>query len=47
MARALDEGYFRANPYSSSFGEFDLHTDPFLAFARTTPEGRRLLAPRG
>ena len=47
MARALDEGYFRANPYSGSFGEFDLHTDPFLAFARSTPEGRRLLAPRG
>jgi DNA-binding SARP family transcriptional activator/TolB-like protein/tetratricopeptide (TPR) repeat protein len=47
MARALDDGYFRANPYSSSFGEFDLHADPFFASIRTTPEGRRLLAPRG
>lgn len=47
MALAVEEGYMRGyDLYGSSFGEFDLHTDPFLASIRELPEARRLLAAR-
>jgi len=47
MARAVQEGYMRGyDLYGSSFGEFDLHLDPFLAPIRTHAEVRWLLAPR-
>ena len=48
MARAVEEGYMRGyDLYGSSFGEFDLHTDPFLEPVRALPAARRLLAARG
>lgn len=47
LALAVEEGYMRGyDLYGSSFGEFDLHTDPFLAPIRELPEARRLLAAR-
>lgn len=47
-AVAVENGYMRGyDLYGSSFGEFDLHTDPLLAPVRALPEMRRLLAPRG
>lgn len=48
MARAVEEGYMRGyDLYGSSFGEFDLHTDPLLEPVRALPAARRLLAARG
>jgi hypothetical protein len=48
MARAVEEGYVRGyDLYGSSFGEFDLHTDPVLEPVRALPAARRLLAARG
>jgi tetratricopeptide (TPR) repeat protein len=46
-AKAIQEGYMRGyDLYGSSFGEFDLHTDPFLASVRAMPEMRWLFAAR-